>query len=195
MTTDFYEPPSRPADKAHKGDISASYAFGTHVAEVEVELETGLVRVLRVSTAHDVGRVINRLGIEGQVEGGIGQGIGYALSEELRVENGRVVNPSFTDYSLFSSTDLPEIDLAFVETNDPAGPHGAKGIGEAPMIPVAAAIANAVFDATGVRMTELPMTPERVLARLKMIAGKEGSDNRNERSRPEGPEMRHGKTR
>jgi CO/xanthine dehydrogenase Mo-binding subunit len=117
--------------------------------------------------------VINRLGIEGQVEGGIAQGIGYALSEELKVEGGRILNPSFTDYKLFTTTDLPELKIAFVETDDPAGPHGAKGIGEAPMIPVAPAIANAIFDATGVRITELPMTPERVLAKLK--EGREGA--------------------
>ena len=149
------------------GDISACYAFGTHIAEVEVDLDTGVVRVVRLSAAHDVGRVINQLSIEGQVEGGIAQGIGYALSEDLKLEGGRILNPSFTDYKLFTATDLPELRISFVETNDPAGPHGAKGIGEAPMIPVAPAIANAIYNATGVRITELPMTPERVLSKLK----------------------------
>ncbi len=173
MTTDFYEPPSTAPDKEQKGDISACYAFGTHVAEVEVDLETGVVKVLRICATHDVGRVINRLGIEGQVEGGIAQGIGYCLAEELKVEGGRVCNPSFTDYKLFSTTDLPELDVSFVETNDPAGPHGAKGIGESPLIPVAPAIANAIYNATGVRMTELPLTPERVLAKLKEAREKE----------------------
>jgi len=166
MTTDFYEPPSTPPDKNQKGDISASYAFGTHVAEVEVDLDTGVIRVLRIDAAHDVGRVINRMGIEGQVEGGIAQGIGYALSEELKVEGGRVLNPTFTDYKMPTTWDIPEMRYTFVETRDPAGPHGAKGIGESPMIPVAAAIANAVYHATGVRMTELPLTPERVLRKL-----------------------------
>ncbi len=167
MTTDFYEPPSTAPDDEHKGDISASYAFGTHVAEVEVDLDTGLIKVIKITAAHDVGRVINRLGIEGQVEGGIAQGMGYCLSEELKLDGGRVLNPSFTDYKLPTTTDLPDIDVAFIETNDPAGPHGAKGIGESPLIPVAPAIANAVYNATGVRMTELPMTPERVLNKLK----------------------------
>ncbi|MBU0641120.1 MAG: molybdopterin-dependent oxidoreductase, partial [Planctomycetes bacterium] len=166
MTTAFYEPPSAPPDERHMGNISPCYAFGTHVAEVEVDLDTGLVRVLRISAAHDVGRVINRLGIEGQVEGGIAQGMGYCLMEELKVADGRVLNPTFTDYKLCTTTDLPELSLAFVETHDPFGPHGAKGIGESPMIPVAAAIANAVYHATGVRITELPLTPERVLTRL-----------------------------
>jgi xanthine dehydrogenase molybdenum-binding subunit len=177
MTTDFYEPPSTAPDEAHMGNVSPCYAFGTHVAEVEVDLDTGVVKVLRVCAAHDVGRVINRLGIEGQVEGGIAQGIGYCLTEELKLEGGRILNPSFTDYKLCTTTDLPELDIEFIETHDPAGPHGAKGIGEAPMIPVAAAIANAVCNATGVRFTELPLTPERVLNGLNQA--------RNETARTE----------
>jgi CO/xanthine dehydrogenase Mo-binding subunit len=167
MTTHFYEPASTAPDEKHMGNISPCYAFGTHVAEVEVDLNTGVVKVLKLTAVHDVGRVINRLGIEGQVEGGIAQGIGYALSEEVKVEDGRVLNPTFTDYKVFTTTDLPELNVSFVETHDPAGPHGAKGIGESPLIPVAAAIANAVYNATGVRMTALPLTPERVLTKLK----------------------------
>jgi len=167
MTTHFYEPPSTSPDEKHMGNISACYAFGTHVAEVEVDLDTGVVKVLKICAAHDVGRVINRLGIEGQVEGGIAQGIGYCLSEELKVEGGRILNSTFTDYKLCTATELPDLDIAFVETHDPTGPYGAKGIGESPLIPVAPAIANAVFDATGVRITELPLTPERVLMKLK----------------------------
>jgi xanthine dehydrogenase molybdenum-binding subunit len=167
MTTDFYEPSSTAPDDKHMGNISPCYAFGTHVAEVEVDLETGVVKVLRISAAHDVGRVINLLGIEGQVEGGISQGIGYCLMEEVKLDGGRVLNPTFTDYKLCTTTDLPELNIDFVETRDPAGPFGAKGVGESPLIPVAAAIANAVYDATGVRITELPLTPERVLAKLK----------------------------
>jgi len=171
MTTDFYEPPSCAPDENQKGDISACYAFGTHVAEVEVDLETGVVKVLKICAAHDVGRVINRLGIEGQIEGGIAQGVGYCLSEEVKVEGGRILNPNFTDYKLMTTQDLPELDLSFIETNDPAGPHGAKGVGESPLIPVAPAIANAVYNATGVRIRQLPLTPERVLASLKAAGG------------------------
>ncbi|MGB2986734.1 MAG: molybdopterin cofactor-binding domain-containing protein, partial [Phycisphaerae bacterium] len=167
MTTDFYEPPSTPPDEKQMGNISACYAFGTHVVEVEVDLDTGVVKVLKICAAHDVGRVINRLGIEGQVEGGIAQGIGYCLTEEVKVEGGRILNPTFTDYKLLTTQDLPELDISFVETRDPAGPYGAKGIGESPLIPVAPAIANAVYNATGVRITELPLTPERVLMKLK----------------------------
>jgi xanthine dehydrogenase molybdenum-binding subunit len=174
MTTDYYEPPSKAEDKEFKGDISACYAFGTHVAEVEVDLDTGVVKVLKLCAAHDVGRVMNRMGIEGQVEGGIAQGIGYALTEELKVEGNRVLNPDFTDYKIMTTRDLPDLDLSFVETKDPAGPYGAKGIGESPLIPVAAAVANAVFHATGVPMRQIPMTPERVLKCLKAARGKEG---------------------
>jgi CO/xanthine dehydrogenase Mo-binding subunit len=175
MTTDFYEPPSVPPDEKHMGNISPCYAFGTHVAEVEVDLDTGVIKVLRITAAHDVGRVINRLGIEGQVEGGVAQGIGYCLMEELKLEDGRVLNPTFTDYKIPTSVDLPELDVSFVETRDPSGPYGAKGIGESPMIPVAPAIANAVYHATGVRITELPLTPERVLMKLREAREQEGA--------------------
>jgi xanthine dehydrogenase molybdenum-binding subunit len=167
MTTNYYEPPSTAPDDKQMGDISACYAFGTHVAEVEVDLDTGIVRVLKLCAAHDVGRVINRMGIEGQVEGGVAQGMGFCLSEEVKLDRGRLANPNFTDYKIMTTQDLPELDIAFIETRDPAGPHGAKGIAEAPLIPVAPAISNALFNATGVRFTELPLTPERVLMKLK----------------------------
>jgi xanthine dehydrogenase molybdenum-binding subunit len=124
-----------------------------------------------------VGKVINRLGIEGQVEGGVFQGMGYALCEDLKVEEGRIVNPDFTDYKLPAATDLPEFDIDFVETIDPDGPFGAKGIGEAPLIPVAVAIANAVRHATGVRFDELPLTPERVYR--KLLAARSAAENRS----------------
>jgi xanthine dehydrogenase molybdenum-binding subunit len=164
-------------DKEDKGDVSACYAFGTHVAEVEVDLDTGLVKVLKITAAHDVGRVINQMGIEGQVEGGISQGLGYALMEDLQLSEGFVQNATFTDYKIVTTTDLPRLDVSFIETYDPAGPYGAKGIGESPLIPVAAAVANAVYNATGVRIPELPMTPERVLTHL-MKAREEGGDPR-----------------
>jgi len=174
MTTDFYEPPSRAPDENHKGDVSACYAFGTHVAEVEVDLDTGVIKVLGLSAAHDVGRVISRNGIEGQIEGGVAQGMGYALSEEVKLEGGRVLNPNFSDYQLMTTHNVPELKIAFIETNDPAGPFGAKGVAEAPLVPVAPAIANAVYNATGVRIKELPMTPERVLRKLTEARQHEG---------------------
>jgi xanthine dehydrogenase molybdenum-binding subunit len=171
MTTEYYEPPSTMQDREYKGDVSAAYAFGTQVAEVEVDTETGLVRVIKVTAAHDVGRVINALGIEGQIEGGLAMGIGYATTENLVVEEGRVRNPCFRDYKLVTAPEAPEIDMSFIETRDPEGPAGAKGVGEAPAICIAAAIANALYNATGVRFTTLPLTPENV---LRTLAGGDG---------------------
>ncbi len=174
MTSDYYEPPSTAPDKEDKGDISACYSFGTHVAEVEVDQDTGVVKVLGISAAHDVGRVINQMGIEGQIEGGIAQGLGYCLTEELKLRDGRVINPTFTDYKLITTQELPEMNVAFIETNEPAGPYGAKGVAESPLIAVSAAVANAVHNATGVRINELPLTPERVLRKLQEATDADG---------------------
>ncbi|MFQ5423134.1 MAG: xanthine dehydrogenase family protein molybdopterin-binding subunit [Phycisphaerae bacterium] len=171
MTTEYYEPPSVMQDRAFKGNVSASYAFGTQVVELEVDSDTGIIRVLHVTAAHDVGRVINALGIEGQVEGGIVMGMGYAISEHLIVEEGIVKNPCFRDYKLMTAPDVPEIAMHFIETLDPEGPAGAKGVGEAPAICTGAAIANALYNATGVRFYELPLTPERVLRALEASRG------------------------
>lgn len=167
MTTEYYEPPSVMQDRGFKGDVSASYAFGTQVVEIEVDVATGVIRVLRVAAAHDVGKVINAMGIEGQIEGGVVMGMGYAISEQLVVDRGRVQNPSFRDYKLITAPEIPEINMQFIETDDPEGPVGAKGVGEAPAICTAAALVNALYNATGVRCYELPLTPERVLRALR----------------------------
>jgi xanthine dehydrogenase molybdenum-binding subunit len=166
MTTHYYEPPSRHQDKAFKGDVSAAYAWATQVVEVEVDTETGVVRTIGVTAAHDVGRVLNRLGIEGQIEGGIVMGQGYATTEELVVENGVIRNPAFRDYKLVTAPEIPRMDIHFIETMDGEGPQGAKGVGEAPAICMAAATANAIYNATGVRICELPFTPENVYRAL-----------------------------
>jgi xanthine dehydrogenase molybdenum-binding subunit len=166
MTTYYYEPPSQHQDREFKGDVSAAYAWGTQVVEIEVDTQTGIVRLLKVTAAHDVGRVLNRLGIEGQVEGGIVMGQGYALTENLIVENGVVRNPSFRDYRLVTAPEIPEMDISFIESIDGEGPQGAKGVGEAPAICVAAAVANAIYNATGVRLYGLPFTPENVYRAL-----------------------------
>jgi xanthine dehydrogenase molybdenum-binding subunit len=166
MTTYYYEPPSVHQDKGFKGDVSAAYAWAAQVAEIEVDTATGVVRLLDVWAAHDVGRVLNRLGIEGQVEGGIVMGQGYALTEDLQVSAGQVRNPNFRDYKLITAPEIPRMDISFVETMDGEGPQGAKGVGEAPAICVAAAVANAIANATGVRVTSLPFTPERVYRAL-----------------------------
>ncbi|MBI4985888.1 MAG: xanthine dehydrogenase family protein [Rhodocyclales bacterium] len=166
MTTFYYEPPSVHQGKDYKGDVSAAYAWATQVVEVEVDTDTGIVRMLKVTGAHDVGRVLNRLGIEGQVEGGIVMGQGYALTENLMIENGVMKNPNFRDYKLITAPEIPEMDVSFIESMDGEGPQGAKGIGEAPAICIAAATANAIANATGVRLYDLPFTPERVYRAL-----------------------------
>ena len=163
----WYDPPTQLVDKdTYKGNISATYGFGAQMAEVEVDIETGKVRVLRLACANDVGHAINPMAVEGQIEGGAQMGLGYALTEELIVQEGRVMNPDFHDYKLFTAADMPEIETIIVETDDPQGPFGAKGVGEMGGTPTAAAVANAIYDAVGVRMTTLPMTPERVLKAL-----------------------------
>ncbi|MFQ5913208.1 MAG: xanthine dehydrogenase family protein molybdopterin-binding subunit [Nitrospinota bacterium] len=155
-----------PATK--QGNLSTSYPFAAHVIEVEVDEETGSVTVEGFWGAHDVGRVINLLLAEGQVEGGFVQGLGYALMEDLRYTNGVVENPNFYDYRIPTQMDVPErIESLWVETNDPLGPFGAKGIGEPTLVPVAAAVANAIHNALGIRIHELPLTPEKVLAALE----------------------------
>lgn len=163
----WYDPPTKLVDKdTYKGNISATYGFGTQMAEVEVDTETGKVRVLRLVCANDVGRAINPMAVEGQIEGGAQMGLGYALTEEVIVKEGRVLNPDFLDYRLFTSADMPELESIIIETDDPQGPFGAKGVGEMGGTPTAAAIANAIYDAVGVRLTQVPMTPERVLKAL-----------------------------
>lgn len=166
MTTYYYEPPSVHQDRGFKGDVSAAYAWATQVVEVEVDTATGEVRLLKVTGAHDVGRVLNRLGIEGQIEGGVVMGQGYALTENLMVEDGRIRNPNFRDYKLITAPEIPQMDITYIETMDGAGPQGAKGVGEAPAICIAAAVGNAIENATGVRITSLPFTPERVYRAL-----------------------------
>jgi xanthine dehydrogenase molybdenum-binding subunit len=162
----FYDPPSEMLSKDLRGNVSAAYGFAAQAALVEVSEATGQVQVLKVASAHDVGRALNPLAAEGQIHGGIHMGLGYALSEELRIEEGRVLNPQFMEYALLTASDMPEIVVHLIETVDEAGPFGAKGLGESGVIPVAAAVANAVKDAVGVRLTELPMTPERVFRAL-----------------------------
>jgi CO/xanthine dehydrogenase Mo-binding subunit len=142
---------------------TGSFTFATHVVETEVDPSTGLVKILNYTACHDVGQVINQAGIEGQVEGGVVQGIGYGMFEELIVQDGKILNPSFVDYRLPTALDLPfKITSEFIEVPEERGPFGAKGVGEPVMIPPAPALANAIFDAIGVAVTQTPFTPERL---------------------------------
>jgi xanthine dehydrogenase molybdenum-binding subunit len=163
----FYDPPTQMLDKDFRGNVSVTYGFAAQAAVVDVEEATGKVEVVRVASAHDVGRALNPVGCEGQIEGGIHMGLGYCLTEELKLRDGRVLNPGFLDYKLLTAPDMPEILITLIETVDEAGPFGAKGLGEAGTIPISAAVANAVKDAVGVRITELPLTPERVYRALR----------------------------
>ena len=135
-----------------------------HAARVRVDRGTGVVRVLEVAAAHDCGTILNRVGADGQVYGGVVMGIGQALSEGTQIDaDGRQRNAHLTDYKLVTASDAPRIDVAWIETDTPnAGPKGSKGVGEPPCVPTAGAIANAIAKVIGARVHKLPMTPERV---------------------------------
>ncbi|WP_412051438.1 MULTISPECIES: xanthine dehydrogenase family protein molybdopterin-binding subunit [unclassified Hoeflea] len=144
-----------------------AYVFGTQVAEVEVDTMTGEVQVLGIWAAHDVGRAINPRGVEGQIEGGVVQGLGQALMEDYQTKNGHPVTHGFAKYILPTSLDIPQINCVIVEDHDPLSPLGAKGIGEPALVPTAPAVMNAIYDAIGVRIQHLPATPEKILLALK----------------------------
>jgi xanthine dehydrogenase molybdenum-binding subunit len=162
----FYDPPTAMLDKDLRGNVSATYGFAAQGVLVDVEEATGKVEVRRVVSAHDVGRALNPLAAEGQIHGGISMGLGYALSERLVVDHGQVLTQSFMDYAVLKADDMPELVVRLIETIDGEGPFGAKGLGESGVIPVSAAVANAIHDATGVRFAELPIVPARVHAAL-----------------------------
>ncbi len=143
--------------------------YGAVFAEVEVNTQTGEVKVIKLTSAYDVGKAINPEMVKGQIVGGGVMGIGFALTEGLEIEEGHVLNPNFTDYRLLRSCDIPQIEPIIVESNEPTGPFGAKGIGEGSMVNIASAISNAICHATGVRLTDLCITPEKILQELKKI--------------------------
>jgi len=144
-----------------------AYIFAAQTAEVEVDIETGQVSVLRGTSAHDVGHAVNPQNVEAQIEGGYVQGLGYTLTEETVFDGGKVINPSFADYRILPAVDVPDLKSIIVEAYDETGPFGAKGVGEPGLVGVAPAVANAIFDAIGIRITELPITPEKILKEIK----------------------------
>jgi len=163
MAEETYDPPTKTLDEHGQGVPYAVYGYGAQMAEVEVDLRLGTTRVIRITAAHDLGRVINPLLTEGQIEGGIAQGLGMALMEEYipgRTEN-------LHDYLIPTIGDMPEIRSILIEVPDPEGPMGAKGLGEHVLIPTAPAILNAIRDASGARITQLPALPHRVLKAIK----------------------------
>ncbi len=163
----WYKAPPTSWNKATgQGKPYFVYSTGTNIAEVEVNMFTGEVTVKKIIAVHDVGRVINPQTATGQVEGGILQAVGYALFEDMISRGGKILNTNFSTYILPTAKDTPEIVSVFVEDPYPEGPFGAKGLGEQPLIGVAPAITNAIFDATGIRIRDLPATPEKIIAEL-----------------------------
>ena len=168
----YYVPDTVAPDiKTKYGNIAPAYVFGTHIAEVEIDQETGHVQVTNYWAAHDVGRAVNPMLLEGQVEGGVIMGLGWTLMEEMITNEGHLLNPSFLDYRMPGAKDVPRVQSIWVEPVDPLGPYGAKGIGEPALNPVPAAIANAIYNAIGVRFNELPITAEKVKNALKRRPG------------------------
>ena len=165
----FYDPPNELPDWGKgKGNMSATYAYGTQGVEVEVDTDTGEVKILNLVAAHDVGTVLNPQTLRGQAYGALAQGLGYAMYEQVITNKGRVMNPDFRDYKIPTACEMDfPIQMAFIETDAENGPFGAKGVGEPGLVPTAPAIGNAVYDAVGVRIRDLPITPEKVLAALK----------------------------
>lgn len=158
------------------GEAYFTYSYAAHVAKVRVDTVTGRVRVETVWAAHDVGRAIHPAGLEGQVEGGVAQGVGWALYENFRLDDGRVMTGNLSTYLVPTAMDVPEVHSRFVEEPDDRGPWGAKGIGEPAIIPTGAAVANALSHALGVEVDEIPVTPERVLGWLDEAAIKTGGN-------------------
>ena len=144
-------------------------SFCTQIAEVHVDPETGEITVKKIISAHDIGAILNPLNHQGQIEGGMIQGLGYALMEELELEDGHISNLSFGDYKIPTSADIPTMETVLIQGDVGPAPYESKGIGESSNIPVAGAIANAVFDAVGVRITDLPVTADKVLSKLQEL--------------------------
>jgi CO/xanthine dehydrogenase Mo-binding subunit len=167
-----FDPPTSPLDENGQGNPYAVFGFGAHLAEVAVDTELGTVKVLRVTAAHDVGRAINPTLVEGQIEGGVAQGLGHALMEEFFPGKGENLH----DYLIPSIGDVPPVESILIEDPSPVGPFGAKGVGEQAVIPTAPAILNAIHDATGVRVRRVPATPDRL--RAAILAARESGGPR-----------------
>jgi CO/xanthine dehydrogenase Mo-binding subunit len=176
-TVEFHHRPTEELDEDGQGNCHTAFAFVAHRAVVDVDAELGLVKVVQVATAQDVGRALNPLAVIGQIEGGISQGLGLAVMEEILQVDGVVRNASFTDYLLPTFLDMPDVLATLVEEPDPLAPLGAKGAGEPPCISVTPAIVAAIRDATGVVIRDLPLTPERVWRALQGMGAPADADS------------------
>ena len=163
-----FVPETIPLDtETGQGSPCATYAFAGSVAEVEVDARTGLVEVLKLVSIVDVGKAINPLSVEGQIEGGASMGIGYALMEEIKTQEGVTKNTSFSDYVIPTAMDIRDMESIIIEESEPTGPHGAKGFSEVAVTPIAGAILNGIRNAIGIRIAEIPATPEKVLSVIR----------------------------
>jgi 4-hydroxybenzoyl-CoA reductase subunit alpha len=170
MGTGAYAPPPEARGGKFKGagvGPGPAYSYSAQVAEVTVDPETGRVTVDRIIAAHDCGRALNPLTVEGQIEGSVSMGLGQALSEQVLYADGYILNPGLLEYKTPGMLDSPDIVPIIVESVDPEGPFGAKEAGEGSLAAVIPAVANAIYDAVGVRITALPITPEKVLKALR----------------------------
>jgi CO/xanthine dehydrogenase Mo-binding subunit len=158
-TVEYRHPATEDLDEDGQGNCHVAFAFVAHRAVVDVDPDLGLVKVVQIATAQDVGRVLNPLSVQGQVEGGIAQGLGLAVMEEIVVTDGKVRNPSFTDYLLPTFLDAPTVDMILIEEHEPKSPLGAKGVGEPPCVSVTPAIANAIRNAVGRELPRVPIRP------------------------------------
>jgi CO/xanthine dehydrogenase Mo-binding subunit len=167
-TVQYRPPATTPLDlETGAGTPNYCYGYAAQAVEVEVDVTTGVTRVLKIVSAHDVGRAINRQQVEGQIEGCLAQALGYALTENFIVRDGKILTPHLSTYLLPTALDMPaEIVPVVLELADPHGPYGARGMAEMPLVPFAPAVAAAIYDATGAWVSDLPMTPERVLAAI-----------------------------
>ncbi len=163
VTREFHHRQTFPLDEKGQGDAHVTFAFAAHRAVVDVDTELGLVRVVEIATAQDVGRAINPLAVEGQIEGGIAQGLGLALMEEIQVVDGEVRNASFTDYLIPTVLDMPPVELEVLELGDPESPYGLRGVGEPPTISSTPAIVAALRAATGAPLTRVPVRPDDIV--------------------------------
>lgn len=183
----FNAPFSDPPDpETGQGRIWPDFTFGAHAVEVAVDMETGQVDILKSVGCHDVGRAINPAACEGQIIGGAHQGLGYALMEEFKLQYGRIITPSLAEYLIPTSADFVPTKAIMLESGSGVGPFGSKGIGEPSLTPIAAAVANAVADAIGVRIRDLPLTPERVLEAVDRAKASQAQTRSQERSPTDG---------
>jgi CO/xanthine dehydrogenase Mo-binding subunit len=177
-----YDPPTTMADKeTYYGNVAPAYSFAAAAVEVEVDTETGEVLLLDSFVADDCGRALNPRAVEGQVHGATVQGIGWALYEQFEFVDGRLINGNFADYTMATADATPALRATIVESMEPNGPYGAKGASETAIVPIAGAIANAVYDAVGIRINSLPITPQKVLAALREKAQRENAEEQRAR--------------